>query len=84
MSGNIYFVDYTFLTMSGRTTYQKTFTKYKDVKNFIEDEIGGYVTKLGSDYELSFKGYFNFEPSATEGAKLKSLLGYIPDTNKRI
>lgn len=79
-----WFVNYTNIPNSGRTTETKFFNKLKDAKEFIkENSIYGYLIRFTDggnkiqtkDSKTSLIKYFNgFEPSATEGIKIKSLI----------
>ena len=71
----IYFLSYTGIKFSGRTTQTKSFGRYKQAIGFaIDNGVFGYIVKQDENGN-SFKKFLNgFEPSATEQRSLESTL----------
>jgi hypothetical protein len=74
-------VNYTGISGTGRTTSCKIFDMRRDAVAFSRGKFG-YILR-GEDEKRTFDSYFGgFEPSATEGASMKHLLGYFPEPKR--
>jgi hypothetical protein len=74
-------VNYTEQANKGRTAFCVLFEFRRDAIAFSRNKYG-YIIR-GEDEKRTFDSYFGgFEPSATEGASMKHLLGYFPEPKR--